>query len=133
MRWHPYVRFPRTEVSPDPLSHDRHARRYWMGVVILVLVSLALPTGAYAFGLADPTYPPTVMLLLSFPGAVAASLPQLTERCIRPFASSRPRYVDSAIVIRGNHDSIAHMISVYLLGIAAAALLIYGLLTRYPL
>lgn len=89
--------------------------------------------GAYAFGLADPTYPPTVMLLLSFPGAVAASLPQLIEKSIRPFASSRPRYVDSAIVIRGNHDSIAHMISIYLLGIAAAALLIYGLITRYPL
>ncbi|AKU66009.1 hypothetical protein ADJ76_07980 [Schaalia meyeri] len=92
-----------------------------------------MPTGAYAFGLADPTYPPTVMLLLSFPGAVAASLPQLIERSVRPFAPSRPRYVDSAIVIRGNHDSIAHMISVYLLGIAAAALLIYGLITRYPL
>ena len=133
MRWHPYIHLPHKDIPPDPLSQDRHARQYWKGIVVVVLFSLALPACFYALGLADPTYPPTVMFLLSFPGAVAASLPQLIERSVRPFAPSRPRYVDSAIVIRGNHDSIAHMISVYLLGIAAAALLIYGLITRYPL
>ena len=132
MRWHPYIHLTLKSAPPDPQSQDKQAYGYWKNAVLVLFFSVALTLTLYASSMRKPIDPRAVMFVC-FPLFIFTQLPFLAERSVRPFAPSRPRYEGGAIVIPGNRESIARIISAYFLGIAAVAVLVYGFVTHYPL
>ena len=115
-----------------PLDEDKQARRFWKGAVLAFIMNAVLGVGSYIL---DSHYPfgPLQLLYIWFPLYLTATLPYLIEKSARPFVTSLPRYVNDAIVIRGNHKSLARVITGYLLWIFTAGTIVAGFWTGQPL
>ncbi|WP_454928570.1 hypothetical protein [Actinomyces sp.] len=114
------------------LSADQRARREWIWLALAISVNAILGIGAYLVHFRYPL-PRLELLFAWYPLFLAASLPQLAEASVRPFIHRRPRYVKDSIVIKGNHENIARIITGFAQWLLAAGTFIVGLITGYPL
>lgn len=110
---------------------DLATRDLWKLTAIAIVVNAALVVGAY--WVSSFTHTDGVPLLfIWFPLYLAAALPHLIEKSVRPFWSSRPRFEDGSIVIPGNNQSIALITTGFMLYAFAGWTMAAGFTTRQP-
>lgn len=132
MRWYHEVQLVTDTTPPTPLAQDRKARRLWRYTICLVLGFAALAAAAY--WIFERYSLGSFQLLFTWcPLLFAAILPQLLERSINPFLTSRTRYIKDSIVIKGSHESVGRLITGYLLWILTIGTVVSGILTRQPI
>ena len=107
------------------------ARDLWKLTAITIVVNAVLAVGAY-WVFSFIRIGPLQLLFIWFPLYLAAALPHLVERSVRPFWSSRPHFEDGSIVIWGNHQSIALITTGLLLYAFAGGTMAAGFTTGQP-
>ena len=110
---------------------DLAARDLWKLTAITIVVNAVLAVSAY-WVFSFIRIGPLQLLFIWFPLYLAAALPHLIEKSVRPFWSSRPHYKDGSIVIPGNHQSIALITTGLLLYAFAGGTMAAGFTTGQP-
>lgn len=115
----------------SPRGVDLAARDLWKLTAITIVVNAVLAVSAY-WVFSFIRIGPLQLLFIWFPLYLAAALPHLIEKSVRPFWSSRPHYKDGSIVIPGNHQSIALITTGLLLYAFAGGTMAAGFTTGQP-
>ena len=115
----------------SPRGADLAARDLWKLAAITIVVNAVLAVSAY-WVFSFIRIGPLQLLFIWFPLYLAAALPHLIEKSVRPFWSSRPHYKDGSIVIPGNHQSIALITTGLLLYAFAGGTMAAGFTTGQP-
>ena len=115
----------------SPRGVDLAARDLWKLTAIAIVVNAVWAVGAY-WVFSFIRIGPLQLLFIWFPLYLAAALPHLIEKSVRPFWSSHPRSEDGAIVIPGNHQSIALITTGLLLYAFAGWTMAAGFTTGQP-
>ena len=115
----------------SPLGVDLAARDFWKLTGVAIVFNVVVAVCAYWIFLFIHIGP-LQLLFIWFPLYLAAALPHLIEKSVRPFWSSRPHYKDGTIVIPGNHQSIALITTGLLLYAFAGGTMAAGFTTGQP-
>ena len=110
---------------------DLAARDLWKLTAIAIVVNAVLAVGAY-WVFSFIRIGPLQLLFIWFPLYLAAALPHLIEKSVRPYWSSRPRFEDGSVVIPGDHQSIALVTTGFLLYAFAGGTMAAGFTTGQP-
>ena len=110
---------------------DLAARDFWKLTGVAIVFNVVVAVCAYWIFLFIHIGP-LQLLFIWFPLYLAAALPHLIEKSVRPFWSSRPHYKDGTIVIPGNHQSIALITTGLLLYAFAGGTMAAGFTTGQP-
>ena len=110
---------------------DLAARDFWKLTGVAIVFNVVVAVCAYWIFLFIHIGP-LQLLFIWFPLYLAAALPHLIEKSVRPFWSSRPRFEDDSIVIPGNHQSIALITTGLLLYAFAGGTMAAGFTTGQP-
>ena len=115
----------------SPRGVDLAARDLWKLTAIAIVVNAVLAVGAY-WVFSFIRIGPLQLLFIWFPLYLAAALPHLIEKSVRPYWSSRPRFEDGSVVIPGDHQSIALVTTGFLLYAFAGGTMAAGFTTGQP-
>ena len=115
----------------SPRGVDLAARDFWKLTGVAIVFNVVVAVCAYWIFLFIHIGP-LQLLFIWFPLYLAAALPHLIEKSVRPFWSSRPRFEDDSIVIPGNHQSIALITTGLLLYAFAGGTMAAGFTTGQP-
>ena len=115
----------------SPRGVDLAARDFWKLTGVAIVFNVVVAVCAYWIFLFIHIGP-LQLLFIWFPLYLAAALPHLIEKSVRPFWSSRPHYKDGTIVIPGNHQSIALITTGLLLYAFAGGTMAAGFTTGQP-
>lgn len=115
----------------SPRGVDLAARDFWRLTGVAIVFNVVVAVCAYWIFLFIHIGP-LQLLFIWFPLYLAAALPHLIEKSVRPFWSSRPRFEDDSIVIPGNHQSIALITTGLLLYAFAGGTMAAGFTTGQP-
>ena len=115
----------------SPRGVDLAARDFWKLTGVAIVFNVVVAVCAYWIFLFIHIGP-LQLLFIWFPLYLAATLPHLIEKSVRPFWSSRPRFEDDSIVIPGNHQSIALITTGLLLYAFAGGTMAAGFTTGQP-
>ena len=115
----------------SPQGVDLAARDFWKLTGVAIVFNVVVAVCAYWIFLFIHIGP-LQLLFIWFPLYLAAALPHLIEKSVRPFWSSRPRFEDDSIVIPGNHQSIALITTGLLLYAFAGGTMAAGFTTGQP-
>ena len=115
----------------SPRGVDLAARDFWKLTGVAIVFNVVVAVCAYWIFLFIHIGP-LQLLFIWFPLYLAAALPHLIEKSVRPFWSSRPRFEDDSIVIPGNHQSIALITIGLLLYAFAGGTMAAGFTTGQP-
>ena len=115
----------------SPRGVDLAARDFWKLTGVAIVFNVVVAVCAYWIFLFIHIGP-LQLLFIWFPLYLAAALPHLIEKSVRPFWSSHPRFEDGSIVIPGNHQSIALITTGLLLYAFAGGTMAAGFTTGQP-
>ena len=115
----------------SPRGVDLAARDFWKLTGVAIVFNVVVAVCAYWIFLFIHIGP-LQLLFIWFPLYLAAALPHLIEKSVRPFWSSRPRFEDDSIVIPGNNQSIALITTGLLLYAFAGGTMAAGFTTGQP-
>ena len=115
----------------SPRGVDLAARDLWKLTAIAIVVNAVLAVSAY-WVFSFIRIGPLQLLFIWFPLYLAAALPHLIEKSVRPYWSSRPRFEDGSVVIPGDHQSIALVTTGFLLYAFAGGTMAAGFTTGQP-
>ena len=127
----PFAFLARRPHDSSPRGVDLAARDFWKLTGIAIVFNVVVAVCAYWIFLFIHIGP-LQLLFIWFPLYLAAALPHLIEKSVRPFWSSRPRFEDDSIVIPGNHQSIALITTGLLLYAFAGGTMAAGFTTGQP-
>lgn len=127
----PFAFLARKPHDSSPRGVDLAARDFWRLTGVAIVFNVVVAVCAYWIFLFIHIGP-LQLLFIWFPLYLAAALPHLIEKSVRPFWSSRPRFEDDSIVIPGNHQSIALITTGLLLYAFAGGTMAAGFTTGQP-